>query len=184
MARLLGSKPITADTDCGSGQPVIVFRCRQCRKTFCDRFGTAFYNLKTPEEKVKRTSSKDWKACAQNRWRASKASVQRPFRDGLNGPVTKLKPSTKSHHGRVNYVWCSKSSSATHTRVGDEMVEGTARRLASDCWPLWSSDAWEPYLFALPQLMKVNCARPSISSRRSSGLRLRPADGLCGGESV
>src|SRR5262245_50876830 len=37
-----------------SGQTVLVFRCRQCRKTFCDRFGTAFYDLKTPEEKVKR----------------------------------------------------------------------------------------------------------------------------------
>ncbi len=29
-----------------------VFRCRQCRKTFCDRYGTAFYDLKTPEQKV------------------------------------------------------------------------------------------------------------------------------------
>jgi Transposase domain (DUF772) len=37
-----------------SGQNVFVIRCRQCRKTFCDRFGTAFYDLKTPEEKVQR----------------------------------------------------------------------------------------------------------------------------------
>jgi transposase-like protein len=29
-----------------------VFRCRLCRKTFCDRFGTAFDDLKTPEPKV------------------------------------------------------------------------------------------------------------------------------------
>lgn len=29
-----------------------VFRCRLCRRTFCDRFGTAFYDLKTPEQKV------------------------------------------------------------------------------------------------------------------------------------
>lgn len=29
-----------------------VFRCRLCRKTFCDRYATAFYDLKTPEEKV------------------------------------------------------------------------------------------------------------------------------------
>ncbi len=29
-----------------------VFRCRRCRKTFCDRYGTAFYDLKTPEQKV------------------------------------------------------------------------------------------------------------------------------------
>jgi|SRR5215208_4059536 len=33
----------------------IVFRCTLCRKTFCDRFGTAFYDLKTPEEKVLRS---------------------------------------------------------------------------------------------------------------------------------
>jgi transposase-like protein len=31
---------------------VTVIRCRQCRKTFCDRYGIAFYDLKTPEEKV------------------------------------------------------------------------------------------------------------------------------------
>ena len=29
-----------------------VFRCRLCRKSFCDRYGTAFYDLKTPEQKV------------------------------------------------------------------------------------------------------------------------------------
>ena len=33
----------------------VVFRCTLCRKTFCDRFGTAFYDLKTPEEKVLRS---------------------------------------------------------------------------------------------------------------------------------
>ena len=32
----------------------IVFRCRNCRKTFCDHFGTAFYDLKTPSEQVTR----------------------------------------------------------------------------------------------------------------------------------
>jgi len=36
------------------GQIVFVRRCRQCRKTFCDRYGTAFYDLKTPEEKLQR----------------------------------------------------------------------------------------------------------------------------------
>jgi transposase-like protein/IS1 family transposase len=30
----------------------IVFRCTLCRKTFCDRYGTAFYDLKTSEDKV------------------------------------------------------------------------------------------------------------------------------------
>jgi hypothetical protein len=37
-----------------SGQTGFVIRCRQRRKTFCDRFGTVFYVLKTPQEKVQR----------------------------------------------------------------------------------------------------------------------------------
>jgi hypothetical protein len=36
------------------GRTVYVIRCRECRKTFCDRYGTAFYDLKTPEETVQR----------------------------------------------------------------------------------------------------------------------------------
>jgi IS1 family transposase/transposase-like protein len=31
-----------------------VFKCWACRKTFCDRYGTAFYDLKTPEVKVEK----------------------------------------------------------------------------------------------------------------------------------
>jgi IS1 family transposase len=31
-----------------------VLRCKLCRKTFCDRYGTAFYDIKTPEDKVQR----------------------------------------------------------------------------------------------------------------------------------
>jgi transposase-like protein len=37
-----------------SGQMVTVIRCKQHNGTFCDRYGTAFYDLKTPEEKVQR----------------------------------------------------------------------------------------------------------------------------------
>ncbi len=36
------------------GQMVFVIRCWKCRRTFCDRFGTVFYDLKMPEEKVER----------------------------------------------------------------------------------------------------------------------------------
>ncbi len=32
----------------------IVYKCWVCLKTFCDRYGTAFYDLKTPEAKVER----------------------------------------------------------------------------------------------------------------------------------
>jgi hypothetical protein len=89
-----------------SGQPVLVFRRRQYLKTFCDRFGTAFYDLKTPEEKV-----------------------QRAIQQGLEG-------------------LCPEA-------VATELVEGAARKLASDCWPLWSSDGWKPYLFALTVVFVV-----------------------------
>ena len=36
-----------------------------------------------------------------------------------------------------------------------KLVEGAAKRLAPDCWPLWSSDGWEPYLFALTVVFAV-----------------------------
>jgi len=35
-----------------SGQMATVIRCKQRMGTFCDRYGAAFYDLKTPEEKV------------------------------------------------------------------------------------------------------------------------------------
>src|SRR5207244_7404871 len=38
-----------------SGQVVLVLRCRRCRKTFCDHYGTAFYDLKIEEAKVQRS---------------------------------------------------------------------------------------------------------------------------------
>ena len=36
-----------------------------------------------------------------------------------------------------------------------KLVEGAAKRLTPDCWPLWSSDGWEPYLFALTVVFAV-----------------------------
>ncbi len=36
-----------------------------------------------------------------------------------------------------------------------KLIEGVAKRLAPDCWPLWSSDGWEPYLFALTVVFAV-----------------------------
>lgn len=42
-----------------SGQTVRVIRCKQHKGTFCDRYGTAFYNLKTPEEKVQRAINQE-----------------------------------------------------------------------------------------------------------------------------
>ena len=36
-----------------------------------------------------------------------------------------------------------------------KLVEGAACRLAPGCWPLWSSDGWELYLFALRVVFAV-----------------------------
>jgi hypothetical protein len=36
-----------------------------------------------------------------------------------------------------------------------KLVEGAAKRLAPECWPLWSSDGWEPYLFALTLVFAI-----------------------------
>jgi len=36
-----------------------------------------------------------------------------------------------------------------------KLVEGAARRLAPDCWPLWSSDGWAPYLTAFTLVFAV-----------------------------
>ena len=35
------------------------------------------------------------------------------------------------------------------------LVEGSARRLVAGCWPLWSSDGWEPYVTALTVVFAV-----------------------------
>jgi hypothetical protein len=37
-----------------SGQMVTVIRCKRHKGTLCDRYGTAFYDLKTEDEKVQR----------------------------------------------------------------------------------------------------------------------------------
>jgi hypothetical protein len=35
------------------------------------------------------------------------------------------------------------------------LVEGAPKRLAPNCWPLWSSEGWEPYLCALTLVFAV-----------------------------
>ena len=76
------------------GQTVLVIRCRQCRKTFCDRFGTAFYDLKTPEEKGRRTVNIKPKelheALQQNRQREKTKEFKDEYskRAGVEGTVS------------------------------------------------------------------------------------------------
>ena len=179
-----------------SGQLVFVFRCRQCRRTFCDRFGTAFYDLKTPEAKVQRaiqqgleglcpeavarvegvhpTTVQRWveRACVQAQ--AADQEVSTNVRtenvelDELYSFAGEKHPDEQeSDLEEVGQHWthvamARESRLLLEVVVGPrrqesatKLVEGAARRLAADCWPLWSSDGWEPYLFALTVVFAV-----------------------------
>jgi transposase-like protein/IS1 family transposase len=179
-----------------SGQPVIVFRCRQCRKTFCDRYGTAFYDLKTPEEKVQRaiqqgleglcpesvarvegvlpTTIQRWveRACVQAKAADQKVitgvSTENVELDELHSFAGAKHPDEQEADlDEVGQRWthvamARESRLMLEVVVGPrtqesatQLVEGAAGRLASDCWPLWSSDGWEPYLFALTLVFAV-----------------------------
>jgi len=172
------------------GQTVCVIRCRECRKTFCDRHGTAFYDLKTPEEKVQRaiqqgieglcpeavarvevvhpTTVQRWvdRACSQARAADQEVitgvSTQNIELDELYSFAGEKHPDElESDMEEVGQHWthiamARESRLMLEVVVGPrtqesatELVEGAARRLAPNYWPLWSSDGWEPYLFAL-----------------------------------
>jgi len=179
-----------------SGQTVFVIRCRQCRKTFCDRFGTAFYDLKTPEEKVQRaiqqgleglcpeavarvegvhpTTVQRWvdRACLQAKAAEQEVitgvSTQNVELDELYSFAGAKHPDAQeSDLDEVGRHW-THCAMARESRLllevvvgprtqesATELVEGAVRRLAPDCWPLWSSDGWEPYLFALTIVFAV-----------------------------
>ena len=173
-----------------SGQTVVVFRCRQCRRTFCDRFGTAFYDLKTAEDKVQRalhqgleglcpeavariesvhpTTVQRWveRACQQ-----AIAADQKVITNVVSENIeldelysfagAKHPDEQEDDPQEVGQHWthCAlerQSRLLLEVVVGPRteesartLVEGAASRLAPDCWPLWSSDGWEPYRFAL-----------------------------------
>ena len=172
------------------GQLVFVIRCRQCRRTFCDRFGTAFYDLKTSEEKVQRaihqgleglcseavarvegvhpTTVQRWveRACAQAQAADQEVitgvSTENVELDELYSFAGEKHPDEQdSDLDEVGQHW-THIAMARESRLmlevvlgprtqesATKLVEGAARRLTADCWPLWSSDGWEPYLFAL-----------------------------------
>lgn len=178
-----------------SGQTVFVIRCRQCRKTFCDRFGTAFYDLKTPEEKVQRalqqgleglcpeavarveevhpTSVQRWieRACAQaqaaDREVIANVITENVELDELYSFAGGKQPDEEDNPAEIGQHWthiamARESRLMLEVVVGPrtqesatKLVEGAARRLAADCWPLWSSDGWEPYRFALTLVFAV-----------------------------
>lgn len=178
------------------GQIVCVFRCRQCRKTFCDRYGTAFYDLKTPEKQVQRALQQGLEGlCPEavarvegvhpttvQRW-VERASVQAQAADQKvitnvsteNVELDELHSFAGSKHpdeqeddlNEVGQHWthCAmerQSRLLLEVVVGPrtqesatKLVEGAANRLTQDCWPLWSSDGWEPYVTALTLVFAV-----------------------------
>jgi IS1 family transposase/transposase-like protein len=179
-----------------SGQMVTVIRCKQHKGTFCDRYGTAFYDLKAPEEKVQRAIQQslegmcpeavarieDVRSTTVQRWieRASqqaKAADRKVITEVVaeNVELDELHSFAGAKHpdeqaanlDEVGQHWTHvamvrESRLMLEVVVGPrtqesatELVEGAARRLAPDCWPLWSSDGWEPYRFALTLVFAI-----------------------------
>ena len=178
------------------GQMVRVFRCRLCRRTFCERYGTAFYDLKTPEPQVERALRQSLEGLGPEavarveavhpttvqRW-VERASVQAQAADQA------LITNVQTEHVELDELYSFAGSKHPDQAASDldevgqhwphcalarasrlllevvvgprtqesatQLVEGAARRLAPDCWPLWSSDGWEPYLFALTVVYAV-----------------------------
>lgn len=165
-----------------------VFRCRSCLKTFNDRFGTAFYDLKTPSEKVSRALQQvaeglSFEAVARveqiapstiSNW-MKRASWQSHLIDQdlvqnietewveldevYSFAGTRQKMETPSEDIGKHWTHCS-FARATRlvlaVKVGlrdehlaQELVAETASRLSKNCHPLWVSDGWKAYLFAL-----------------------------------
>ena len=170
-----------------SGQLGRVFRCRACRKTFCDRYGSAFYDLKTPEDKVERalqqgleglspeavarvehvhpTTVQRWVGRAYQQAQAADQqvisgvvaeNVELDERYSFAGVKHPDEPSAEVGQHWTHCALVRESRLLLEVVVGprDEdsalaLVEGASRRLAPGCWPLWSSDGWAAYWFAL-----------------------------------
>lgn len=172
-----------------SGQTVDVIRCKKCRKSFCDRYGTAFYDLKTPEEKVERavhqtveglcpeavariekvhpTTVQRWidraavQGKAADRKVLDQVTAQNIELDELASFAGAKQVEEQDDRGEVGQHWthCAMVREfrlLLEVQVGprDEqtataLVKGAANRLTPDCFPLWSSDGWKPYVAAL-----------------------------------
>jgi IS1 family transposase len=175
---------------------VSVIRCKQHRGTFCDRYGTAFYDLKTEEEKVQRaiqqgleglcpeaiarvegvhpTTVQRWmdRACLQakaaDRRVIAEVSTENVELDELHSFAGAKHPDEQeSDLQEVGQHWthCAmarESRLLLEVVVGPrteetamDLVQGAAKRLTKGCWPLWSSDGWEPYAFALTVIFGI-----------------------------
>lgn len=179
-----------------NGQDVMVIRCKQHKGTFCDRYGTAFYDLKTPEEKVQRalhqgleglcpeavariegvhpTTVQRWVARACQQAQAADQKVitgvqaENVELDELHSFAgLKHLEAEEPDRAEVGPHW-THCAMARESRLllavvvgprtedtATQLVEGAARRLAPNCWPLWSSDGWAPYVTALTLVFAV-----------------------------
>jgi IS1 family transposase len=175
---------------------VTVIRCNQHKGTFCDRYGTVFYDLKTPEEKVERaihqgleglcpeavarierihpTTVQRWVERARDQAKAAdkkvitNVSTENVELDELSSFAGEKHPDEQENDlAEVGQHWthialARESRLMLEVVVGPrdqesatKLVEGAAQRLAPNCWPLWSSDGWAPYLFALTLVFAV-----------------------------
>jgi transposase-like protein/IS1 family transposase len=165
-----------------------VFRCRNCLKTFNDRFGTAFYDLKTPSEKVSRavqqvaeglsfeavarieqiapsTISNWMKRAVRQADLIDRELVRNIVTDwveldevysfaGTKQPMETPSPETGKHWIHCSFARRTRLILAVKVGLRDEhlaqqLVRKTAARLDGSCHPLWVSDGWKAYIFAL-----------------------------------
>jgi transposase-like protein/IS1 family transposase len=166
----------------------IVFRCRVCLKTFNDRYGTAFYDLKKPSKQVTRAVQQvaeglSFEAVARvenispktvSEW-TKRASKQADLIDtelvcGLTVEVVEVdelysfagnKQEVETRQSETGKHWTHCSFARTtrlilEVEVGERnevlaqsLIAKTACRLSKDCYPLWVSDGWKAYIFAL-----------------------------------
>ena len=169
----------------------IVFRCLVCRKTFNDRFGTAFYDLKTPSKKVSRAIQQvaeglSFEAVARiegvapetvSEW-VKRGSEQAALIDSEvvqdvdteivemdevysfaghkqnRDEADDLLTETGKHWTHCSFARATRLILAIKIGFRDELVTNelvieTASRLSKDCFPLWVTDGWKAYIFAL-----------------------------------
>jgi transposase-like protein len=113
-----------------SGQMVTVIRCKQHNGTFCDRYGTAFYDLKTSEEKV-----------------------QRAIQQSLEGICPEAVARIEDVHSTTVQRWIERASQ--QAKAADrEVITGVAQRTSN-----WMSSTASPVLNILtskrPTLMRL-----------------------------
>lgn len=164
-----------------SGQVVWVIRCKQHKGTFCDRYGTAFYDLKTPEEKVQRaihqeleglcpeavariegvhpTTVQRWVERGRDQARSAdkkvitNASTDNVELDELHGFAGEKHPDEQEGNlEEVGQHW-THIAMARESRLmsATKLVEGAARRLAPDCWLSFAKTLSGLYFQSLPQ---------------------------------